>query len=263
MSDPSFNHDNDTSSEQPDPYTFRPELYSAAEKNDTVKVLSFLAGSVKPNYIDPKTGWTPLHWAALHGNATLIKRLLEKGASAPYHKKRGTNRRHSIAYSSNKEYNEESKDVYDDDDKSSRISAQIPNDDGGLIEEKSINDYSIQDSNEDYYNDDDDEEDELHIVDIENRKKLEDKFDFTKNTPLLWASYKGHFHAVWLLLLDGYSSNDLDSYGNNPLHLAAANGSIKVVKTLINDAVAMDKYASNTIEDNYNMHKQNVKSYKN
>ena len=132
-------------------------------------------------------------------------------------------------------------------------------------------------------------EDELDEFEEEDRK-AEENIDFAMNTPLLWAAFKGHFQIVWLLLLDGYSSNDLDNSGNNALHLAAANGNLKVVKALINDgansnlvnlyknlpidmsvnkdvrealAIAMDKYASVTPEDIIFMNYQNIKMVRN
>jgi ankyrin repeat protein len=112
---------------------------------------------------------------------------------------------------------------------------------------------------------------------------MEESFEFSKNTPLLWAAYKGHFEVVWLLLLDGYSSNDLDNNGNNSLHLAAASGQTRVVSSLIADgansnlyknlpidmgsskeirdllAVAMERYASVTPEDVRLMNQHNIK----
>ena len=54
--------------------------------------------------------------------------------------------------------------------------------------------------------------------------ELEGNHDFCKNTPLQRAASKGHLQALWPLLQDGYSSNDLDSYGNHSLQLAAAKG---------------------------------------
>ena len=46
------------SQDQPDPRTFRPELYAAASKNETKQVLAFLSGNVPCNYIDNRSGWT-------------------------------------------------------------------------------------------------------------------------------------------------------------------------------------------------------------
>lgn len=138
---------------------------------------------------------------------------------------------------------------------------------------------------------DDNDSDEDSIKGIDNRDETENSsndlgIDFRKNTPLLWASYKGHFEIVWLLLLDGYSSNDTDDNGNNALHLAAVGGHTKIVKTLIDDgananlvntyknlpidmayvkeiremlANAMEKYASNTTDDIRIMNRQNIK----
>lgn len=42
------------------------------------------------------------------------------------------------------------------------------------------------------------------------------------NSPLSWAVIRGHLRCVWLLLNAGYSPMDVDTNGNNCLHLAAA-----------------------------------------
>ena len=39
-----------------------------------------------------------------------------------------------------------------------------------------------------------------------------------KYTPLHWASYKGFFKVVWLLLKAGVSPLDIDEYGNTAVH---------------------------------------------
>ena len=56
-----------------------------------------------------------------------------------------------------------------------------------------------------------------------------------KNTPLLWAAFKGHLYIVWMLLMDGYSTTDVDDMGNTAVHLAASAGHVKVVEVLVND----------------------------
>ncbi len=38
--------------EKPDPLTFRTDLYDAAKRNDSVKVMEYLALGVPPSYID-------------------------------------------------------------------------------------------------------------------------------------------------------------------------------------------------------------------
>ena len=118
-------------------------------------------------------------------------------------------------------------------------------------------------------------------------KALETSVDLTKNTPLLWASFKGFVRIVWALLIDGYSPNDLDSMGNNALHLAAVNGHIDALKVLIEDGgranvvnhyknlpldmatnkeirelitVAMEKGASMTAADIALKHELNIKT---
>lgn len=128
-------------------------------------------------------------------------------------------------------------------------------------------------------NENPDEDDE----DRQAEKKLEVMWPFDKNTPLLWACYNGHMEVVWVLLLKGYSPNDLDTIGNNALHLAAAVDNFRIVKVLIDCgcnankvnmyknapvhmasvkevksmiSVAMEKYASLTNEERENMQLQ-------
>ena len=91
-----------------------------------------------------------------------------------------------------------------------------------------------------------------------------------------------------MLLLDGYSPNDVDSLGNNALHLAAVNGHLNVLKVLVDDggnanivnvyknlpidmatnkavrevlATAMEKGASMTSRDIAAKHEQNLLLY--
>lgn len=69
---------------------------------------------------------------------------------------------------------------------------------------------------------------------------LETSTDLTLNTPLQWSVVKGHLRAVWLLLLDGYSANDIDHLGNNSVHLAAVNGQFQILKVLLEDGGRAD-----------------------
>ena len=55
------------------------------------------------------------------------------------------------------------------------------------------------------------------------------------NSPLHWASFKGHLHIVWALLKIGVSPYDTDSCGNTSLHLAATGGSFQVLKCLMSE----------------------------
>ena len=64
---------------------------------------------------------------------------------------------------------------------------------------------------------------------------LETSTDLTLSTPLQWSVVKGHLRAVWLLLLEGYSANDVDHLGNNSVHLAAVNGYLQILKVLLED----------------------------
>ena len=194
----------------------------------------------------------------------LLKKLLECGASAPYHRMQKQmeykenqlnannnsndngnnnstngiassstaieNRKHNIDEMNRLDYNG---DIVPDNatnhvengrrkvgKKGSKIS--LNNDD---------NDNDKDDENErdkDIEDDDDDEEEDIEFY-------LETSIDLLKNTPLQWATVKGHLRTVWLLLLDGYSPNDKDHLGNNSLHLAAVNGHLQILKVLVED----------------------------
>ena len=58
---------------------------------------------------------------------------------------------------------------------------------------------------------DEDEGDDDDSMDVE--RQLEVSVNLLKNTPLLWATHKGHLRAMWLLLDDNYSPNDMDNMG--------------------------------------------------
>ncbi len=60
-------------------------------------------------------------------------------------------------------------------------------------------------------------------------------------TPLHWASYKGHYRIVWLLLKDGMSPLKIDQYGNNAVHQAAASGSKRVLECFLSRGVDVEK----------------------
>ena len=72
--------------EKPEPRIFKPDLYEAAMNNDTQKVFTYLEEKVPPTHVDEQSGWTPLHWAAKHGNVQMTHLLIEFGATAPYHR---------------------------------------------------------------------------------------------------------------------------------------------------------------------------------
>lgn len=54
------------------------------------------------------------------------------------------------------------------------------------------------------------------------------------NSPLHWASFKGHLHIVFKLLLHGVPLDDCDEQGNTGLHLAAAGGDVSTVLCHLN-----------------------------
>ena len=61
-----------------------------------------------------------------------------------------------------------------------------------------------------------------------------------KYTPLSWASYKGHYKVVWILLKQAMSPLDIDMHGNNAVHQAAASGSKKVLECFLSRGVDVE-----------------------
>ena len=254
-----------------------------------------------------------MHWAAKFGNIVLLNRMIECGATAPYHR--------MVQKAAAKRAEEEAKskvagfaqtgdlkgvDGLDGLGGGGEVLVVTAAADGEGVTEKGDAAGGASGGTEDaaataaaatmaaaeaaaaaiedqMAGEDDDEDDEWAM-----ERRLETSVDLTKNTPLLWACVKGNMAAVWCLLVDGYSPNDLDNMGNNALHLAAAAGSRKVVKALIDDGVvstlvnvykncpidlatdrevrdmiaeAMQKDASMTAADMEAKHDANMKSY--
>jgi len=174
--------EDDEEIERPDPALKAPDLYLSVKENNTQQALELMNERVPPFYLDKKTQWTALHWAAVHGNVKLVRKLLELGAQEKYH---------------------------------NQIARLEIEKNGGMenltIEERTALEEQMENNREDL------------------------KIDYLKNTPLLWASLKGHMEIVWLLLEKGYSPNDTYNLGNTALHLAAASGHKKIVQALIDD----------------------------
>lgn len=61
-----------------------------------------------------------------------------------------------------------------------------------------------------------------------------------KYTPLAWASYKGYYKVVWILLKQNMSPLDIDMHGNTAVHQAAASGSKKVLECFLSRGVDVE-----------------------
>jgi len=55
----------------------------------------------------------------------------------------------------------------------------------------------------------------------------------SRPSPLQWACFKCHLGIVWLLLKQGLSWREIDSFGNNSVHLAASGGHYGVFEALM------------------------------
>lgn len=160
----------------------------------------------------------------------LLKRLIECGASAPYHrmlKQANLKEKQSAAIQGllapveNKKHPDEVLQTEENGDSQAYENQEGGNDEDADRMKKSESVILVEESEED-------EEEDIEFF-------LETSSDLLKNTPLQWATVKGHLRAVWLLLLDGYSPNDRDHFGNNSLHLAAVNGHLQILKVLVED----------------------------
>ena len=74
----------------------------------------------------------------------------------------------------------------------------------------------------------------LNSGDAENVDENNDSVPI-QNSPLHWASFKGHLEIVWALLKIGVSPYDTDSCGNTSLHLAATGGHLSVLQCLMSE----------------------------
>ncbi len=67
-----------------DPITLTGDLYEALVADDTDKVIEYLELGVPFDYKEEKCDWSGLHWAAHHGNVSVVAALLKAGAHFPY-----------------------------------------------------------------------------------------------------------------------------------------------------------------------------------
>lgn len=55
----------------------------------------------------------------------------------------------------------------------------------------------------------------------------------SRPNPLQWSCFKCHLNIVWLLLKVGLNWKEIDSFGNNSVHLAASGGSYPIFESLM------------------------------
>lgn len=229
--------------EKPDPTTLMPDLYDAAKANDLTTVTSLLDDDVPPTFLDEVSGLTALHWAAMRGNITMVRLLLSKGASTNYAqaaKLRASQRAAALALATGSSTNNRS--TARRNSEGSIGGGEEPSDEYSAAgEEKSSKSGAIAAAAANYG----------ESTDVLDEEEIDALLPYLKNTPLLWAAFKGHLRIVWLLLTDGYSPNDVDDMGNNALHLAAVNQHERILKVLIDDggsANAVNFYKNRPID---------------
>ena len=224
--------------DKPDPRLFRPDLYEAALNNDTEKVIKLCDSGTPTTYIDPGTGLTALHYASMNGNIAIVKKLISCGAAEPYHRALRKRAAQAALVAVGKDNKNQSKAIEEKKDdavieaeggnKAEGDNTEAPSTSADPAATKT----EVTETKTMATIDDDDDDSDEYIVE---ERKLEKAFPFYKNTPLLWAAFKGHKRVIWELLIEGYSPNDVDSYGNNAVHLAASNNLYKILKILIDD----------------------------
>lgn len=255
--------------DKPDPRLFKADLYAAAAANKTEVVLQFLKNLVPPTYVDEKSSWTPLHWAAKYGNVVMMQKMIEHGATAPYHRmvrreklrkmredKAAEDAKKSSAGvgasgatlegadgSAGADESKEGEKKETDKSVGNVAPAAEPSDRSVSAGTADATTHALKSKVDasDKYLDDLDEDDEDLDYDAAMERKLETSVNLLKNTPLLWAAAKGYLRPVWMLLMDGYSPNDTDDMGNNALHLAAVSGDVRVIRALVDDGAYSTK----------------------
>jgi len=263
----------DGDEERPNPLVYKPDLYAAAMANNVDEITKLLSHKVPATFVDEKSGWTPLHWAAKHGNVLMMTKLIEGGATAPYHRMVARENLRKLRDARAAEDTKKNNNAHvamdapheenDDGADGAEGAAAAESKDGGYdikIDQRvdaadgvsvaaSITDASASagvsakaDSAQKGLAEELDEEDDEELdYEAAIEKKLETSVNLLKNTPLLLAASKGHLRLVWMLLLDGYAANDSDSLENNALHLSASSGNAKVLKVLIDDGAYSTK----------------------
>ncbi len=263
--------------EKPNPVVFKEDLNQAAMNDDTAEVLKLCNEGVPPTFVQEKSGWTPLHWAAKNGNIEMVSALIDHGATAPYHRmvKRELLKKKREAKAleeAKKQQNavaieasavEEAVNENPEGEADAEVAESKGDDEGKVksgdakegneakegdaaattnLEETSVTPSQAAATPADEVDALDEEEDEDDLdYEAAMERKAETSTNLLQNTPLLWACTKGHLRIVWMLLLDGYSPNDTDSMGNNALHLAASCGSSKVIHVLVDDGAYSTK----------------------
>lgn len=159
--------------DEKDPEQLKIDLLAACRENNQERVVELLAER-NCDVVFEHDGWSPILWAACNGNEDIVRKLIQKGACAPY-------------MNQNKQPE-------------------------GAAEKL------------------DGDEDNAFV-------KQPDPKKFGKYTPLHWASYKGFYKVVWLLLKIGMSPLDVDQYGNTAVHQAAASKNIEVLKCFLAQGV--------------------------
>jgi len=248
MEDPSLDGE-DSQEIKIDPKTLAPDLYVATKNDDLAEVVRLIDEHVPPTHVDKDLGWTALHWAAKNGNPKMAAALLQAGASGPYHRQLLRTNQIDLGHftaineSTPVDTNAGAAEAAAAPEEATpeAVAAAAGVEAGAATEDAAATEPAVEGETPvgaaaavaaaaaaaaAAADEDEPDEDELGV---------DKAMDYTKNTPLLWATFGGNLRVIWLLLMDGYSPNDVDDLNNNALHLAAASGNKKVVKVLVED----------------------------
>lgn len=216
--------------DKPDPALKKQDLYDAIKNNNINLALLLFAEGVPIDVDNPKVKWSALHWAAKHGNAKVLQKVLEKGAAGPY------NDRKNFLMSLESD---------------SHSTFPGANEDLGEIDHASY-EYLMKNT-------------PLLWAAYEGHLRTvwllltegysPDDLDDMGNNSLHLAAASGHSEVLQVLVNDGANPYVYNLYKNLPVNMAA-NSKCREILT-----AAMEQFTTMSSEDRNQMHINNLNSY--